>query len=57
MTGFKIKTQGGEEIKFEFYHDSAPITSSAFKTILPFTRTFNHARVSGQEIWIDDSQT
>lgn len=22
--------------------------------MLPFTRTFHHARVSGQEIWIDD---
>ncbi|MBK9271972.1 MAG: DUF3830 family protein [Saprospiraceae bacterium] len=22
--------------------------------ILPFTRTFHHARVSGQEIWIDN---
>lgn len=54
MTGFKITTQGGQEIRFEFYPDSAPVTSNAFKTILPFTRTFNHARVSGQEIWIDD---
>lgn len=54
MTGFKITTSYGEEIKFEFYRDEAPVTSSAFQTILPFTRTFNHARVSGQEIWIDD---
>ena len=54
MAGFKITTQNGEEIRFEFYHDDAPSTSSAFKSILPFTRTFHHARVSGQEIWIDD---
>ena len=54
MTGFKITTQDGQEINFEFYDDASPVTSSAFPSILPFTRTFNHARVSGQEIWIDD---
>ena len=54
MTGFKITTQDGQEIKFELYLDNAPITSRAFLSILPFTRTFTHARVSGQEIWIDD---
>jgi hypothetical protein len=54
MTGFKLTTQDGQEIKFELYFGDAPITSSAFQSILPFTRTFNHARVSGQEIWIDD---
>lgn len=54
MTRFKITTQNGIEIEFDFYDTAAPITSAAFRTILPFTRTFNHARVSGQEIWIDD---
>ena len=54
MTGFKLITQNGQEIKFELYLDDAPITSRAFQNILPFTRTFNHAKVSGQEIWIDD---
>jgi len=54
MTGFKITTSNNVEIKFEFYHDTAPVTSNAFLTILPFTRTFHHARVSGQEIWIDN---
>lgn len=54
MNGFKITTQDGQEIRFEFYLDFAPVTSTAFKTILPFTRMFNHARISGQEIWIDD---
>jgi hypothetical protein len=54
MTGFKLTTQDGQEINFDFYRDAAPITSTAFSSILPFTRTFNHASVSGQEIWIDD---
>ena len=54
MTGFKIRTPDNQEIKFELYIDTAPVTSKAFLSILPFTRTFHHARVSGQEIWIDD---
>ena len=54
MTGFKIITEHGKEIKFEFYLDEAPLTSKEFYRILPFTRTFYHARVSGQEIWIDN---
>jgi hypothetical protein len=54
MTGFKITTSDKVEIKFEFYFDTAPLTSKAFIAILPFTRTFNHARVSGQEIWINN---
>ncbi|MBX7052758.1 MAG: DUF3830 family protein [Flavobacteriales bacterium] len=54
MKGFKIITSDKTEICFEYYHDVAPVTSKAFQSILPFTRTFNHARISGQEIWIDD---
>ena len=54
MNGFKITTSDKQEIKFEFYIASAPISSKAFVGILPFTRTFYHARVSGQEIWIDN---
>ncbi len=54
MKGFKLTTQEGLEIKFEFYLEHAPVTSKAFIDILPFTRTFHHARVSGQEIWIDN---
>jgi hypothetical protein len=54
MQGFKITTADNQEINFEFYLDTAPVTSKAFLGILPFTRTFYHARVSGQEIWIDD---
>ncbi len=54
MTGFKLTTPDKQVIRFEFYKDTAPVTSKAFAEILPFTRTFHHARVSGQEIWIDD---
>jgi len=54
MIGFKITTSDNIEIRFELYKDAAPITSKSFCKILPFTRTFFHARVSGQEIWIDD---
>jgi len=56
MTGFKIITKDNQEINFKFYLDSAPITCEAFAQILPFTRTFYHARVSGQEIWINNIQ-
>lgn len=54
MKGFKITALNKLEIRFEFYKDTAPVTSEAFVDILPFTRTFHHARVSGQEIWIDN---
>ena len=54
MKGFKLITPDKQEIKFEFYFENAPVTCKAFMGILPFTRMFNHARISGQEIWIDD---
>ena len=54
MKGFKLTTSDNQEIRFKLYTDIAPVTSNAFVDILPFTRTFHHARVSGQEIWIDD---
>jgi hypothetical protein len=54
VKGFKIITKENQEIKFEYYLNDAPATSKAFDTILPFTRNFFHARVSGQEIWIDN---
>ena len=54
MTGFKLITPDNQIIRFQFYLDTAPITSAAFAQSLPFTRTFYQARVSGQEIWIDD---
>ena len=53
-SGFKIITETNEEIRFQYYRDTAPVTCNAFERILPFTRTFHHARVSGAEIWIDD---
>ena len=55
MTGFLIKTQNGPAIRFQLYNDTAPITAEAFSSALPFSRTFFHARVSGEEIWIDDA--
>ena len=54
MTGFIIKTAAGKTIRFNFYLETAPVTCNAFAKLLPFTRTFFHARVSGQEIWIAD---
>lgn len=54
MSRFKITTPDNQEIEFELYIDAAPVTSKAFIGILPFTRIFHHAKVSGQEIWIDD---
>ena len=54
MTGFQLKTAENKTIRFRYYED-ALITSKAFDALLPFTRTFMHARVSGQEIWIDNA--
>jgi hypothetical protein len=54
MNGFRLITPDKQVILFHFYLDAAPITSAAFARSLPFCRTFYHARVSGQEIWIDD---
>lgn len=54
MTGFKIKTEDGVEIHFQYYLNDAPHTIAAFNAILPFSRIFYHARISGREIWIDD---
>lgn len=53
MKGFKITTSDHQEIRFEYYLNEAPVTSRAFAELLPFNRMFFHARVSGQEIWID----
>lgn len=54
MQGFTITTRNNVFIRFKYYKD-APITCAAFAALLPFTRTFMHARVSGQEIWIDNA--
>ncbi len=53
--GFILKTQTGIQIRFFYYLKEAPVTCDAFNALLPFKRTFMHARVSGQEIWIDDA--
>jgi hypothetical protein len=55
MKGFAIRTSEDHFIRFRFYSDEAPATVAAFANQLPFTRAFMHARVSGQEIWIDDA--
>jgi len=55
MRGFIIKAQDNKIIRFKFYLEEAPVTSNAFAKLLPFTRMFFHARVSGQEIWIDNT--
>lgn len=55
MNGFCIITPDSRTIRFRYYTEAAPITSEAFAGLLPFTRTFFHARVSGQEIWTNDS--
>jgi len=52
MTGFTIKTKDNKKIRFKYYAD-APITAKAFNDALPFTETFYHARISGEEIWTD----
>jgi len=54
MQGFTI-TADNITIRFRFYTEEAPVTCAAFAELLPFTRTFFHARVSGQEIWIDNT--
>ena len=55
MSGFQITTLDGQEIRFRFYLDTAPVTSKAFADMLPFTLTFYHARTSGQEFWVADA--
>lgn len=54
IVGFKITTPDGMVIRFIYYRE-APVTSAAFAALLPFSRTFVHARTSGQEIWIDNA--
>jgi len=55
MLGFSIKTKSHQIIRFTYYNEAAPVTVAAFKEMLPFTRLFLHARISGQEIWIDNA--
>jgi hypothetical protein len=55
MTAFSIRTKSDQVIRFMFYSDAAPLTTEAFSKTLPFSRTFFHAKISGQEIWIDNA--
>ena len=55
MTGFILRTKDDRIIRFRYYNDAAPVTTSAFDDQLPFTRIFVHARVSGAEFWTDDA--
>jgi hypothetical protein len=55
MNGFKIVAEDGQVIRFEYYLEAAPITSAAFDSLLPFERTFVHARIWGEEIWTNVS--
>lgn len=54
MAGFKLFTPENEEIKFLYYNEQAPQTCAAFNRLLPFSRKFAHARMSGSEIWADN---
>jgi hypothetical protein len=54
MEGFKLTTPGGVVIRFKYDAD-APRTAAAFAAILPFERTFMHARTSGEEIWTNEA--
>ena len=55
MSGFIIKLSDNKIIRFRYYKEEAPVTTKAFDTLLPFSRTFYHARFSGHEIWTDDA--
>lgn len=52
MQGFVIITPTGNSIRFAYYVQDAPQSVQAFNTLLPFSQTFYHARVSGQEVWV-----
>jgi hypothetical protein len=55
MNNFQLRTKDNNIILFNLYLDTAPVTVLAFLKSLPFTRKFYHARVSGDEIWINDA--
>jgi len=55
MTGFIVTTSDDKKIRFKFYDIEAPVTCKAFLSLLPFWKTFFHARISGQEIWTDNA--
>jgi hypothetical protein len=51
---FVISYLNEPPIRFLLYWEEAPVTTKAFLNLLPFKKTFYHARLSGQEIWFDD---
>ncbi|GAB2987055.1 hypothetical protein GCM10027049_28630 [Mucilaginibacter puniceus] len=55
MTGFLLRSDNDLVIRFNYYTEEAPQTCEAFAALLPFKRIFFHARVSGQEIWMDNA--
>jgi len=55
MKGFSITTKNNNVIRFTYYTEAAPVTVNAFNNQLPFKRIFFHARLSGQEFWIDNA--
>jgi Protein of unknown function (DUF3830) len=55
MKGFIIRAKDNQIIRFHFYPEAAPLTVAAFGGLLPFSRIFFHAKISGQEIWIDNA--
>lgn len=55
MQNFSVRTAGNQLIRFHCYNDQAPLTCEAFLKALPFSKLFFHAKVSGQEIWIDNA--
>jgi hypothetical protein len=55
MTGFQLVTPAQTVIRFQLYLAEAPATCAAFLALLPFSRRFVHARVSGQEIWTPEA--
>lgn len=52
---FILLTQELKHIRFRLYLSEAPHTCKAFMDVLPLTATFFHARVSGEEIWMDQA--
>lgn len=55
MPDFILRTKDNKVIRFRCYFEEAPITSAAFLELLPFSKIFLHARVSGQEIWTPEA--
>jgi len=55
LSGFVIHTKENTSIRFRWYSIAAPETVADFAAHMPFSREFLHARVSGEEIWIDDA--